>query len=207
MAGLDRYLVRTWVKMGAQFAINDTHWIVVGEVGTGATGTEIAIAVDTAQAALYKAAMANIFTYWGVTAQKVYPLPRGVQRPTIASRGVGSRTDPPLPPQVAGLITFKSLNPAAGAGDRRRIYYSGMDINAMNTDGTMEATYIGRMEDLAGALAVTLTAGSSPNTSDIRMYALDGAGQPWTINNIAVNVNFSQQKRRSFLRHGDVGPF
>jgi hypothetical protein len=161
----DIYEARIVSTIGGQTAINIRHYRVSTIVGTGASDSGIATAVNARFATDMKAAMTSNATYRGVGVRRIKPLPVTIETFTIASLGAGTAAGDVLPTQTCGMISLRTL--LAGKSRRGRFYVPFPSEGLNDTDGTPTAAYITTLGLLAGDILATLTAGGGGNTNDL----------------------------------------
>jgi hypothetical protein len=196
-----------WVhQQGAQMAVNVRHYVVTSTTGTSATDADAASRFNTLTAALFKALMTVNSVYRGVGVQVIDPGPPFVEQTDITSAGGGTVVGDALPPQVAGLIKFTT---AFAGRSGRGFMYPPFPGEADNGAGAIPAAgYVTNLTALKNAMIATVTVGVLPNTATLTPILWNGAlAAARTVNGGVARAFWSQQKRRSFLRKGDVFPF
>lgn len=147
MAVDDILEIRTYSRHMEQIGINVLHYLVVSEVTGGATQDEIAIAEGTRYATVYRAAMSNTATYYGLTVQKIYPAPIPVASLSRGGTGVGSAGVNILPMQVSGLLTWRTA--LAGRHGHGRSYIPFPSTAAVDSNGLLQPGYLVELIALA----------------------------------------------------------
>jgi hypothetical protein len=190
-----------------QLSLNVYHYFVSApDTGTGATDAQIAVAMDTAVAALYKACMGNTATYRGVAAQRISPLPKGVPGTTIANTGAGSVAAGILPAQTSGLISLKTL--FAGRKYRGRVYPGFMALTFADVDGKMTAAGNTAITNLRNAIPLAFTAGTVPNQSFMALCIWHRSTATFTqVGGLSNLQAFATQRRRGQSGRLNVLPF
>jgi len=129
---------------------------------------------DTRVETAYKSLMTGTASYYGVKAQKIFPLPRSVG--VVAATRVGPGTDgmDGLPGQVSGLIGFRTN--LAGKDQRGRVYIPFPDENS-NDDPTNapDAGYLIALQALADLVkgSFTIVDGGNEITVTFVIYHRD----------------------------------
>ena len=137
----------------AQAGINVLHYKVTTVVPTSVTASEVAVHFDVLAAPLYKAALSSQAQYYGVTVQKIVPLPPSTFALSAGLSGPGLVGSKLLPTQVCGMITKQT--DFAGRKYRGRIYVPFPDEESNeDTTGTPELLYIGALTNIANGLLV-----------------------------------------------------
>jgi hypothetical protein len=115
----DVYRVNLYSLLGDQLGKNVLYFKVVSFTA-GATDTNLARALESAVAAPMKALMVIDASWRGVGVQRVQPAPTTLEVFGTVGQGVGTVATPPLPRQLAGLITKRTA--FAGRSFRGRFY-------------------------------------------------------------------------------------
>ena len=191
-----------------QVAENVAAFRVVSGTGLGATDQQVASALDALLAPLYKAALANTATYFGVQVRIANILPRPVPAVSAAHTGVGTGGAAPLPAQDSGLIAFETA--FAGPAYRGRAYIPFPPAVA-NDAPTNEPTaaYQVLLDSIGNALTTPFTVGIAPDQSTLRMVIFH------RIPNSSTDVTFpltrtrwaTQRRRGGYGRANAIPPF
>jgi len=166
MANGDVYETVFVVALGTQTALPRRHYRVAGMAGTGPTQTQIATAIDALIAPLIKPTLVITARYRGSMTARVFPVPRVVTSNITANAGDGIVAGDPLPGQVSGIITLRTLN--AGRKYRGRFYvpFPGEADNAPT--GVPTGSYQTALDTLGTALVQTIVGvGSGGNTANL----------------------------------------
>lgn len=194
----DIYQVRVFVAFGGQGAINVLHWRCGTIAGTGATDAQIANAFDLALGLPYKTLMTSSCSYRGVGVRRIFP-GQSIETYGTAGVGPGSVTGDPLPKQIAGLISLRTINP--GVHMRGRVYIPFPGESSNDADSTPTLPYINNLNALAGVFISIITAGTPPNQNTFLMGVFHrGSSLITDIWQTRVNDKWATQRRR-----GDYG--
>jgi len=202
MAVNDIYRVVTYCSLSTQISQNVTHWRIFSEGAGPETPLVIATALSGEFAPAHKSVMTGASLFRGVGVSLVLPLPRQRQINFFGDVGVGSLAGDTLPPQIAALISFSSTKLTSGSGCLTRMYVPFVAESSCNSEGSMTGAAKILYDGLADVYNTIITAGDST----LKMVALDAFETPWDIATWNTKLAFSQQKRRSFMRHGDLIP-
>jgi hypothetical protein len=152
-----------------QIGINTVYYQVIAKAGTGASDAEIALAQDNGVAAFYKALMANVSGWRGVSVQWLTSgdqilVPRNPVV-SIANAGLGTYGTANLPANVSYVIGAQTAN--AGPAWRGRIYPFFPSVNGSDPNGEMTAAAEVLLAQLANAFATPTLAGGGGNTNTL----------------------------------------
>jgi len=202
----DIYRCRVLCLANDQTGVNVLHYACIGKTGTGATDAQIAIALDTAIAAAYKAIIFNGATYRGVGVQRIKPLPVLLEATTVGNAGIGTSGTPPLAFHSCTLVAW--LTGVAGAKGRCRTYLPFPSSTHMTATGQPDAglqTSAGALADLIRQFGIAGTGGNQ-NTFQFVLYSRK-LGSTTVVTTKAVRTFFKRQKRRTYGNRSDQVPF
>jgi len=198
--------VRVICFQGTQSAINVRHYRVSNIAGNGATDAQAAARFDVLLATTYRLMMTGTGSYRGDGVLWEGPGSPTVEVSNSDGTGPGNVIGEPLPPQNAGLIKFISI--VAGRAGRGFLYtpFPGEADNTGN--GICSAGYILNLDALGGILSQPVTVGTLPDTANLIPVLYNRVTKNTiTVTGFKSRPYFSQQKRRSYLRRGDVPAF
>lgn len=135
---------------GKQQAINTLHWLVTALAGTSRTDEQVATALGTVAAPLYKAYMPATAEYLGVRVQVIGRSPKPIAQISLAGAGQGTDATDPMPSFVSGLITKRT--DFAGPSGRGRVFLPFWPEDLNNADGEPSAAAVVLMDNWGGAL-------------------------------------------------------
>lgn len=147
--------LRTACYFQGQVSVNTGYMICTELSGDPVTTEDL---VDTAEgnfSTAYKAALSTGASWVGMSAQRIFPLPRTLADISTANEGAGSVLDDTLPGQVSGILTLTT--PLAGAKYRGRRYIGFPTEGDTDSDGTPSQVYIQKLN------AIALLWGPGPN--------------------------------------------
>jgi len=133
----------------AQMAINTMHYRYAKSAGTTMTFGEVAKALCDAISNDYKALLQIDCNFIGVKVAQVLPNP--LPLPGIATdpgSGIGGATC--LPTQSSAIIRWRT--PISGPAGRGRLYVPFPSTDDVNSDGSVAAPYLTKMDDLRSDL-------------------------------------------------------
>lgn len=193
-----------YCTLSNQVSINVRHYRVVSIVGASVTDQEVAAALTTIFAPLYKTLMGTGARYEGMSIQAIRPVGFEAQF-NSGGNGAGSDGDEHLPPSNCGLIKLKTG--FAGRAGRGRLYAPFPGENACKTNGICEDAYVLKLEDLGDALTVTRTVTIGGNSAQLApgIYHRKDNTITFIVDSVA-RPFFAIQRRRTYLRHGDQLP-
>lgn len=198
--------VRVICFQGTQSAVNVRHYHVTNVAGNGATDAQAAARFDILLSTTYRLMMTSSGAYRGVGVQVVGPGTPTVEVSNTTGAGPGQVVGEPLPPQNAGLIKFTTH--VAGRAGRGFLYtpFPGEGDNTGN--GICSAGYILNLDALGGILTQVVTVGTLPDTVTLTPVLYNRVTKSTiVVSGFKSRPYFSQQKRRSYLRRGDVPAF
>jgi hypothetical protein len=166
MADLDIYEVRFISYLFGQVGENVRYYRQQDTLGTGPTQTQIAQAIDATVATALKGCMVDDAAYKGSLCARIWPTPRVIANITTTAAGAGSVIGDPLPLQLCGVITLRTLN--AGRRWRGRVFVPFPPDTFSGTDGTPFGAYITALTALGTALLTTVAAGAGGNTANMK---------------------------------------
>jgi len=113
---------------------------------------------------------------------------------------VGAVNSATQAPQVAGCITFSTIN--RGRTSRGRNYIPGIPTNALATPGTMGNTFLAAMQAAYGALNSYTSVGGYTHVvvSHYHDHSARTAGLPQSVLSYSMDAPLDTQRRRSYGR-------
>jgi len=185
-----------------QQSANVRHWRVVSVGATPRSEQYVCDSLSQTFAAYYKLCMPILATYRGSTLQTVNPA-LTVPVSSILGRGAGSVGGDTLPPQVAGLISFKTA--FAGRAFRGRMYIPFPSETDNTVAGIPSAAYLINLQNLGNAFASTLLVGPGGDQVTLEPVLYRAAPlQVTTITSAMARPAWATQRRRSFINRGDT---
>lgn len=190
-----------------QISENKTHWRVTVTGTSGISLGDIASAFDSLVHSDYKALLSSAAAnYYGVSAAKVWPLPRPLSEFTIANFGIGTNAGTPAPAQLSAIIRL--LTGLAGPGFRGRQYMPFPCTSAITALGNPTNAYAA----LLSPIALTL---KSPFPVAVGLFAVTMTPVLWnrtthTATNITDSLvvqKFATMKKRGVYGRPNVLPF
>lgn len=162
----DVYEMTIWNQVANQAGVIVRHYIVQAVGGAGASDAIIALDFAIAVNGPVKSLLTTAAQFRGVGVQKIWPLPKLVRVFNTTGQDFGTVAGDPMPTQISGLISLKTL--FAGRGFRGRAYipFAGETDNANTSQPT--AGYIGRLDTLAALFTGLLMTGTGGNTVDLK---------------------------------------
>lgn len=186
--------------------VNILHYRVANILGSGPTDTQIATAMDAAWGPIMIPALPLLCQYYGITIQKIFPLPIVERQINAANRGVGTRILEMGAPQLTGLIT--KTTGLAGRKFRGR-FYAPFPAEDDNVNGAVDVAYIALLGPVAVNQFTVVVAGLPPNTANLFPCLFRTGAPPNTtdINGATIRPYFGTQRRRGQASGPDVVPF
>lgn len=199
----DVYKMAVVCAFGVQRSVNVRHWRVTAVTGAGRSDSQIAIALSTVFAPLWKNLM-NVNAAWtNLFVQKVRPLPAAIPRLTNADAGAGLVAGDPLPPQTCGLIALQTA--LAGRSFRGRIYVPFPGEAHSGVDGMPVGAYLAALDNLAVALTTARVVASGGDSVSFQPVIYNAAtGATTDIAEYRVRIVWATQRRRSFASKPDA---
>lgn len=159
----DLVSVQVGCYKSGQTAINTFHSLCTAITGTPTLGT-VAEAYDALLAPLYKPAMTNAATYYGIKVTRVLPEPRSMAEISAANIGNGTGGTDGLPAQVSGIITLETV--FGGVSNRGRIFIPFPDESVNDADNNVpDSGYVTTLQSLGDAIVAPILAGTAPDTA------------------------------------------
>lgn len=198
------------IKLGSycqgQAGINISYWRVAEREGTGATPKEVANKFDQVLAPLMKAVLATNATYYGVSAQKVYPDPVGVAEVEADFVGPGNPINGlALPTQVSSIFTLRTAKAGRQNRGRQFIPFPGATANDTTFDRPTDA-HKGFLQTLALFWGNGQQVGTAPNL--ITMYPIifnKAAPRIEDVTGVVARQKWATQRRRG--NYGQPNPY
>lgn len=149
-----------------QIGLNILHYHCYGIAGGAVTDVDFCSAVDALYAPLYKPLLNATAEYRGIIAQIVYPS-RFVAVFSSANSGIGTAGADPMPKQVCGFISKRTI--FAGRNQRGRSYipFPSQSSNSA-PDDIPSAGYMTDLAVLAIQMSALVTVTAAGNTADLR---------------------------------------
>lgn len=193
--------------LNAQNALNVLHYRASAQVGAGATELEVATKFSMDVNATYKGLIVNDATFWGVSCQKIEPLPVGDQFVTIVDRGIGSDLGEVLPTTTCGILTKRTG--LAGRRNRGRVYVPFMGEGQNEPTGVPTAAYRVALGALAFLLVspFVVVVGANQLACQPVIYHKGLLPRTSDLTQIEVRPYWATQRRRSTARRPDPPPF
>lgn len=190
-----------------QVSVNVLHYQARQVTGT-VTDQEAADHVEQGVDLLYQSLLSVHATYRGVSAQRIFPLPKTV--PAVAQNPlVGTHVGDLLPKQVSAVVTKQTR--FAGRKYRGRIYIPFPSESANDTDSTPTAAYLATVEQLAAFLLQPIpVAGAGGGGATLTPILLHRDPVAPTFDDITtwrVNDKWGNQRRRGAYGQQNPIPF
>lgn len=210
----DIFVVRAWTTSAEQAAVNSFYYRNISAAGTPASDQDVASAMDTLLAPLYKAVLADTDTYNGVQVQIVDPFtpgPLNMAVNSIAAAGPGTIAGNVLPRQSCGITTWTTA--FAGRKYRGRSYWPFPPVTLDAGEGLPTNAAVALYQALAGnILAFTFIPGFS-NTFNMVLFHRNfpHATPPILptaddITDYATHKKWATQRRRGSYGRANVSP-
>lgn len=151
-------------------AVNVLHGVIEAPVGVSLTLQELADQINAAFVALLPPCMSVHATFRGVTASRVFPLPRSVSAVSSAAGTAGAVAGDPLPAQCSGVIAKKTV--LAGKHFRGRFYVPYPAESQSGADGQPNAGYVALLDLLKVQLTGTVPYNVGANALDFTNVVL-----------------------------------
>jgi len=171
------------------------------------TDQEVCNALDTLLAPLYKPALSNTATYYGLRVKKIWPLPVFIPVTRHSHTGAGTGDSIPAPAQLSGIITKQTAG--VGRSKRGRIYIPFPSTAYLDTDSTPTATYLTVLGAIAPALFAGDTIVGASGTANILPIIWGRVAHSMAdVTASRVNDKFATQRRRGeYGRQNTIPPF
>jgi len=188
-----------------QYTMNVLHFICDSVTGATVTDDHAALAFSTQYHDLYKALLAADAEFWGVRVQIIDPVRYDAQTED-AHRDAGEASGQQLPPQVAGVIAFKTG--FANRSQMGRMYVPACG-EAGNADaGVPDTPYLDAMTAITVALAAGCTVSGGGNTAHFKHVVWSRLLPYFTpVTEYRVRDKWGTIRKRSNIGHIDVAPF
>jgi hypothetical protein len=149
----DIVLIQPVCTLGDQTALNNVHFRCDTHLGGGATDAEIAAWFEGNLAPLYKAILTTPASWYGLLAQKIWPLPLYAHAVNRAHTGAGTAGTQPAPTEACSVIATKTS--LAGRAYQGRVFLPFPDIQDIHTDGrTFSGGYQSRLGFVVAGLLI-----------------------------------------------------
>lgn len=196
--------MKIFCTLSNQVSINVRHYRVAAVTGVTVTDLSIALALSPVFATPYKAMLAAPATYKGVSIQVIKPVGFDAQFSSVGN-GSGTGGDEALPPSNAGLI--KLSTGLAGRKGRGRAYVPFPSESASNDQGECTTGYVTALDTLGTAFIATQVITAGGGTADLIPVLYNRVlGTGTTLTQRVSRGFFATQRRRTYLRHGDLIP-
>lgn len=200
----DLYRVVMYSRCDGQTGLMISHWEVVATATGGATQKEVADQLSAAIAPLLKAWESDSAAYWGLTLQRIKPIPLPDAVPSVAGQGDCANTGDRLPIQCAAVISLRTG--FAGRKNRGRKYVP-FGTESSNTADLINAAGLILLAPIRDFFltnfAVTGATGNSTLANVIYHKATNDAT---AIVTGFINQPWGTQRRRSRINRGDQLP-
>jgi hypothetical protein len=192
-------------RCGGQNGLNVRHWMVTGKTGGNVTEAEVLRDLATWVSPDYKSLMATTARFRGATGNTIFPVATGVVK-DITADGPGTVVGDTFAVQAAGLISLRSLT--AGRHGRGRAYIPFASEASNDANGFPTAAYQTQLTALAGKFSTSRTVtGATLGTVTLKPMIWNRAATLATeITSTIIRGAWATQRRRTFLRGGDVDP-
>lgn len=199
-------VLQPWTVRLEQAATNRFIWHCIQVSGLGAEDQAALDQLGDLLSNAYKALLGSTADFRGWTLQRyqagnVYPFVTDVRNAGLGTGGLGI-----APPQVAGLISWRT--PLAGRKNRGRSYLPYVADADMDPDGTPAAVYLTKLETFANLMLPPLTVGTPPDTSTIKFSIANSphAFQPVGVSDWRIENGFATQRRRGYWGRPNSSP-
>jgi hypothetical protein len=164
------------------------------------TALEVAKRFDVVLSATLIALLNNTAAYWGVGAQRIRPLPIGVEALWQGSAGPGTAGASPMPKQIAGI--FSKITAFGGRAMRGRVYVPfPTDLDNSSPSDAPTVGYMTRLGAFAAnVVATTAVTGGAGNASMVPVIYHRVSGNVDIIIGATARQKWATQRRR-----GDYG--
>lgn len=201
----DIWQLRVGCYSPVQAGINVVNYKILSIAGGGLSDVQLATSLDALLESSYKAAMSVSATYYGVSLQRISPLPKTAAVIIDANEGAGTVAGDILPLQVSGLFSFQTL--LAGPKYRGRIYIPFPGEASNDTDGTPTGAY----RTLVAAIAADLfqvshtSGGQTTNINPVIWHRATGTSTECVGG--LVRAKWATQRRRGAYGRVNAPPF
>lgn len=179
----------------AHLGINVYHWVTIIETGIGATALEIATALDGTWFNQYLAVMAQKAFYRGTGAQRIWPLPGGLEATFAGNTAAGGVASDLLSGQ-AGLLHKDSV--FSGRENRGFTFVPFPGEGDNDADNSPTGGYVTRLSALATQVGIAQTivgAGGTTNLIAV-IYHRKVPGTYTIMSNLSADVEWATQRKR-----------
>ena len=195
----DNIMVQVLCTFPGQIASTLRNWVVESIVGAGSvTFGDIATAMDSDFAPLYKALLCNPASYYGVAVRRFAPV---LANPdswaySKANTGIGTAGAIPLATQSTGLLHITTTK----LKGRGRVYLPFPSASDAQADGTATAGYLTRANALGTYLSGNVLVVNGATTATLRpvIYVASSAAFLPVDTVTARDAWATQQRRGSF---------
>jgi len=189
----------------SQASINTFHWHVNGIEGASVSDTDAAVKLDQLLAGPMKDLLSDDATYYGLSLQRILPLPLSAPAINRTGTGQGAEVDDMIPGQVTGIISMQTA--FAGARYRGRMYIP-FPARSFSTDGFPNTTYRDLLIALADELDSPITVGTLPNVAVLNPVIWHRATGTWTpITTVIHRMRWATQRKRGDYGQRNAAPF
>lgn len=202
----DIYEVRFVCELPPQISVNVWHMRVSAVTGAGANDQAIADSIDTRMSMAFKGLLSDDAVYRGVGSKKISPAPLGVEFVGNLGAGAGTNIGVPLPKQITGLITKRTLFP--GGQGRGRMYVPFPNEENSEAPGVPTVAYRNLMATLANLFVGNQTAGPIGNQVTFVYGVYSRVSSTFSdITGGIVRAKWATQRRRGDYGRSNVAPF
>ena len=192
-------------QISEQYTMNVLHFHIDAITGATVTDDHAALAFSTQYHELYKDLLIDEATFWGVRVQVIEPLRYDAQVEDT-HRDIGVAIGEQLPPQVAGVIAFKTG--FANRSQQGRMYLPACGEAGNDENGVPSTSYKDALTAIRVALGAGCTisgGGNSAHAEHVVYSRLLPAFTPVT--EYRVRDYWATLRSRSNAGHIDVAPF
>jgi len=199
------YLIKLFCQYGAQYSLNALHFYCAQVTGPGATLEFMAERMFAVLGPPWKALMSTSGAIWGVSAERVKPVPTLAAHTTDAPQlGTGSAN--PAPPQVSAYLTTYSGQ--KGRAYRGRVYLPFIDIALIDNTGRLSAAGLTKVQAVGDLLDTAIVVNDTGGSTTLAYGVYHKAtGKIDIMNSYKTHVNLGTQVRRSLTHKADRPPW
>lgn len=197
--------VRVNCRCRSQLGQNVLHYRVqTNGPAPGMTLIQIADALSTSFAAVWKQATHAVASYNSLSVQNVTGVPT-VPAESVQGAGVGTALGPGVPTQVCGLISLHTG--FGGRHYRGRVYIPFLGASALALDGTLDPAYVALLQQIAVTIGPvkSVTFGGITCTMSLIVRHRNDFVQPPLPNGTDVTICTPSAKAATQRRRGDYG--
>jgi len=188
-----------------QYTYNVLHYEAAAVSGVIVTDSMIAADMSALFAPLYKEILADVSVFYGVTTQVIRPT-RYDKVYNIAGRGIGVLTGDQLPPQVCGVVSFKSG--FAHRSKMGRMYLPASSEEDNEVTGRPTNGYLDGAQAIASSYLAGLTVTSGGGSVSLQPVIFSRKlSSIFNVTATIVHDSWGTLRSRSDLGHLDAPPF